>query len=145
VGWNTVTNSPQGCGDPSFFVPVITQIANVLAKQGPPANTPGNPGPSSNVTAGQALNAGVQQIPGLTPAQRSQITAGLASPPPPPPPGNSLSAPGANQLPAMPTAIQPAQSKSHSNWGLLILALGILLALLAALEGLRRFSKARSG
>jgi phospholipid/cholesterol/gamma-HCH transport system substrate-binding protein len=143
--WSSATNTATGCGDPNFFTPVIAQFASVLAKQGPPANTPPNAGPSSQTpTAGQAFNAGLQQIPGLTPTQRSQITAGLASPPPPPPSGNSLSAPGANQLPAMPTAIQPAQAQGHSNWGLVILALVVIAGLAAALELLRRISRARA-
>ena len=145
AAWNPATNTPSGCGDPNFFGPVITQFANVLAKQAPPANTPPNAGPSSQTpTAGQAFNAGLQQIPGLTPTQRSQIAAGLASPPPPPPSGNGLSAPGANQLPAMPTAIQPAHAQGHSNWGLVILTLAVIAGLAAALELLRRVSKARA-
>jgi hypothetical protein len=134
-----------GCGNPDFFGPVFAQLANVLAKQGPPANTPANAGPTSNITAGQAFNAGLQQIPGLTPTQRSQITAGLASPPAPPPSGNSLSAPGANGLPAMPTAIQPAQSKSHSLWPVVIVALLALAGALAAMELYRRYRRARAG
>jgi phospholipid/cholesterol/gamma-HCH transport system substrate-binding protein len=143
--WIGATNTPSGCGDPNFFTPILTQFANILAKQGTPANTPPNAGPSSQTpTAGQAFSAGLQQIPGLTPTQRSQITAGLASPPAPPPSGNSLSAPGANQLPAMPTAIQPAQAQGHSNWGLVILALVVIAGLAAALELLRRISKARA-
>jgi hypothetical protein len=143
--WNSSTNTATGCGDPNFFSPVITQFANVLAKQGPQANTPPNAGPSNRPTAGEAFNAGLQQIPGLTPTQRSQITAGLASPPPPPPSGNSLAAPGANQLPAMPTAIQPAQPKSHSDWGLVILAAAVAAGLGTVLEVLRRISRARAG
>jgi virulence factor Mce-like protein len=147
VAWNSATNTPVGCGDPNFFTPVLTQFAGIVNKQGPPVPTPANAGPSpgSSPTAGQAFNAGLQQIPGLTPTQKSQITAGLASPPTPPPSGNSLSAPGANQLPAMPTAIQPAQSKGGpSLWPIVILAAILIALAAAALEALRRYRKARA-
>jgi phospholipid/cholesterol/gamma-HCH transport system substrate-binding protein len=144
--WSGNGPTPGTCGDPNFFAPVFAQLANFLSKQGPMANTPPNAGPSSQTTtAGQAFNAGLQQIPGLTPTQRSQISAGLASPPPPPPSGNSLTAPGANQLPAMPTAIQPAEQQGHSLWPVLILALFALAGVAGALEVLRRIRKARAG
>jgi virulence factor Mce-like protein len=145
AAWNSATNTPSGCGDPNFFTPVLTQFASILNKQGPPAPTPANAGPSSrSPTAGEAFNAGVQQIPGLTPTQRSQITSGLASPPAAPPSGSNLSAPGANQLPAMPTAIQPAESNGGSSlWPIAVLA-ALLLALAAAAELIRRYRKARA-
>jgi hypothetical protein len=143
--WNGATNTPAGCGDPNFFTPVLTQFASILNKQSPPVPTPANAGPSNNATAGQAFNAGLQQIPGLTPTQQSQIAAGVASPPPAPPGPPSLSAPGANQLPAMPTAIQPAQNKGHSDWSLAILAAVVIAGLATGLEVLRRIAKARAG
>jgi phospholipid/cholesterol/gamma-HCH transport system substrate-binding protein len=143
--WNGATNTPAGCGDPNFFTPVLTQFASILNKQSPPVPTPANAGPSNSATAGQAFNAGLQQIPGLTPTQQSQIAAGVASPPPAPPGPPSLSAPGANQLPAMPTAIQPAQNKGHSDWSLAILAAVVIAGLATGLEVLRRIAKARAG
>ena len=143
--WNGATNTPSGCGDPNFFTPVLTQVAGILNKQGPPVPTPANAGPSSSPTAGQAFNAGLQQIPSLTPTQKSQIAAGVASPPPPPPGPPGLTAPAAGALPPMPTAIQPAQAQGHSNWGLVILALAVIAGLAGALELLRRISKARAG
>jgi phospholipid/cholesterol/gamma-HCH transport system substrate-binding protein len=146
AAWNSATNTPTGCGDPNFFTPVLTQFASILNKQSPPANTPPNAGPTNRASAGQAFNAGLQQIPGLTPTQRSQIAAGLASPPPPPPSGNSLNAPGANELPGMPTAIQPAQSKGGSSlWPALVFAALVLAAIAGALEAYRRYHRARAG
>ena len=143
--WNGATNTPSGCGDPNFFTPVLTQFASFLNKQSPPVPTPANAAPTNRPTAGQAFNAGLQQIPGLTPTQQSQIAAGVASPPPAPAGPPSLSAPGANQLPAMPTAIEPAQSKGHSDWSLAILAAAVIAGLAAGLEALRRIAKARAG
>jgi virulence factor Mce-like protein len=144
--WTGNGPTPGTCGDPNFFAPVFAQVANVLAQQGT-ANTPPNAGPSNRTeTAGQAFNAGLQQIPGLTPTQRSQIAAGLASPPSPPPSGNSLSAPGATELPAMPTAIQPAEQRGHSSvWPLLVLVLLALAGGLIAMELYRRYRRARTG
>ena len=45
----------------------------------------------------------------------------------------------------MPTAIQPAQSKGHSDWSLAILAAAVIAGLAAGLEALRRIAKARAG
>ena len=143
--WNSATNSASGCGNPNFFAPIISKTTNILANSSTPVPAPANAGPSSSPTAGEAFNAGLQQIPGLTPTQRSQIASGLASPPAPPPSGNNLSAPGANQLPAMPTAIQPATSKSGSLWPLLILVLLALAGSILAMELFRRYRRARTG
>jgi phospholipid/cholesterol/gamma-HCH transport system substrate-binding protein len=147
AAWNNGAPVPGSCGDPNFFTPFIANVGNVLAKQGTPVPTPANAGPStgSSPTAGEAFNAGLQQIPGLTPTQRSQVAAGLAPPPPAPQGPAALSAPGANQLPAMPTAIQPAQPQGHSNWGLVVLAAVVIAGLGTALEVLRRVAKARAG
>jgi virulence factor Mce-like protein len=132
------------CGNPNFFAPFISGFTNALRQTTVP--TPSNPGPNDPNPPNtlQAFDTGLQQIPDLSPAQRSQIAAGVSSPPPAPPGPASLSAPGANQLSAMPSTIDPSQAGGHSYWWIAILLAVLLAVATTAVAVLRRLRAARA-